>query len=178
MEGEKGNPLVRKSLSAMRRIMKAGERSRGIWYILCDTSSTVLGRVPGNEPLPPSSCFTLEYEPLPPWTYFGFDHMLRRELKNGIPTPLEACMFKHLKMYGRSVSALLFICYSLNFIIRILTNYRYGFELSSVLVYNRRRRPCVCCNTEAFMWGRFKPQERRTSFGSVFEPDACRARCR
>ena len=101
-------------------------------------SSTVLGRVPGNEPLPPSSCFTLEYEPLPPWTYFGFDHMLRRELKNGIPTPLEACMFKHLKMYGRSVSALLFICYSLNFIVHILTNYRYGSELSSVLVYNRR----------------------------------------
>ena len=101
----KGSSLDRLSLGAMRRIMKAGDTSSGIWYILCDAAFSVLGHIPGNEAIGPSARLCRDPDPLPPWSFYEFDHMLRREPKIGILTPLEACMFKHLKMYGRSVSA-------------------------------------------------------------------------
>ena len=98
------------SLTAMRRIMKAGETSKGIWYILCDTTSTVSDLVPRKGPNASSVRLDTRLDPLPPWIFYGFNHMLKPRLRNGTPSPLDACTFGHLKMYGRSVSRFSFIC--------------------------------------------------------------------
>jgi hypothetical protein len=90
------------STKAFQRIIKAADYfptdGFAYWLVFLDTSSSVFKLIPPRKDAP-SARFTGQLDPLPIWTFMGYDQMAPQPSS----TPQEALEILRLRQYGRPV---------------------------------------------------------------------------
>jgi hypothetical protein len=91
------------SIIAIQRIIKAGDgfptEDFTYWHVFLDTSSSVFDLVPTRKDAP-SGRLADKLDPLPAWTFMGYDQMVPQQPSN---SPKEALKISRLRQYGRPV---------------------------------------------------------------------------
>ena len=101
-------PVWGKSLIALRRIIKAYDwfvSDVPFWFLILDTNLSPIDIVAPRKDTS-SSRFVESYIPLPPWSFFGFNQMVEKNLSARIKLPADVLTMEHLKRYGRPVRSM------------------------------------------------------------------------